>query len=91
MTRILLKGLACGSAAVIILTIMLAMPGIGRVAEVLLQPGYVLPRAYWGAAHDIAQLLLVVMLAVCFYTLVFSLGFKLRRCAAKPTRDQSQR
>ncbi len=47
------------------------IPSIGRIGEVLLEPGYWLPEAYWGGIHDPIQLLLVVMLNLCFYTLLF--------------------
>jgi hypothetical protein len=41
------------------------------VAGVILYPGYVLPKAYWGGAHDPLQILLVVALDVLFYGVAF--------------------
>ena len=47
------------------------VPSIGRIGEVLLEPGYWLPETYWGGIHDPIQLLLVAVLNLCFYTLLF--------------------
>jgi hypothetical protein len=51
---------------------MLFVPGLGQVSETLLEPGYALPRAYWGTVHDALQLLLVVFLNLLFYTVLFT-------------------
>jgi hypothetical protein len=41
-----------------------------RFADVILEPGYYLPNAYWGAVHDPLQLLLALVLDIGFWALM---------------------
>ena len=66
------RGAGIGVLFVIVAFFMLFMPGLGRVAEVLLEPGYALPEAYWGGVHDPLQLLLVAALNCVFYAALFA-------------------
>lgn len=70
--RIVGKGAIIGVLVVIVAFIMLFVPGLGRVGEILLEPGYALPRAYWGAVHDALQFLAVACLNCVFYTALFT-------------------
>jgi hypothetical protein len=62
-----LKVLAWSLALVIALFAAMFLPGVGRVAESLLGPGYALPEAYWGSVHDPIQLGIAFVLNVAFY------------------------
>lgn len=42
------RGAIIGMLVVIAAFIMLFVPGLGRVGEILLEPGYALPQVYWG-------------------------------------------
>jgi hypothetical protein len=70
--RTILVAFACAFGLVVALFMVMMVPGIGRIGELLLGPGYTLPEAYWGAVHDPLQLLLAFLLNVLFYTGVFS-------------------
>lgn len=52
--------------------VMMFVAGLRGLSEVLLEPGYALPRACWGAVHDVLQLFLVVFLDLVFYTVVLA-------------------
>jgi hypothetical protein len=68
--RSALKALGFSVALVVGLLLGMLLPVLGRLAEWLLQPGYVLPQALWGGVHDLIQLSLVVVLNVVFYFIV---------------------
>jgi hypothetical protein len=62
LARAFLRGSFVGFLLVALLFIALLLPGISYLAELLLEPGYVLPRLYWGAAHDPIQLISVAFI-----------------------------
>ena len=67
MTKRVLLSLLLGFAIVLILFVGMITPGVSRIAERLLGPGYAIPEAYWGAAHDPLQVLAAFLLNVIFY------------------------
>jgi hypothetical protein len=79
MKRIVVYGFGYGLAVVLILFMAMMLPGIGRIAESLLTPGYLIPEAYWGAAHDPVQILMAFLLNVVFYSIVMTFGLLLRQ------------
>lgn len=65
---VIVKGVAIGFALVIALFVGLFIPVTRTVADWLLTPGYALPVAYWGAAHDPLQILAAILLNIAFYS-----------------------
>ena len=65
--------------------IMLFVPGLGRVGEMLLEPGYALPQVYWGGVHDPLQFLAVACINWILYTALFAAVVWYRR---KEKRDR---
>ncbi len=83
MTMIIIKGIVIGFVVVLALFVGMTVPLVGRIAEWLLAPGYALPEAYWGAAHDPIQILAAFLLNVVFYaTLVSCVILLLKRKGA---------
>jgi hypothetical protein len=72
--RMLALGLGCGFSVVVMLFLVMMAPGVGPAAEWLLDPGYALPEAYWGATHDPIQVLTAFFLNVIFYAVVLTLA-----------------
>ena len=70
MIMIIVKGIAIGFVVVLALFVGTVVPVVGKIAERFLGPGYALPEAYWGAAHDPFQILAAFVLNVVFYSLV---------------------
>lgn len=57
---------------VVIAAFMLFIPGLGRVGEIVLEPGYALSQAYWGGVHDPLQFVAVAGINCIFYTALFA-------------------
>lgn len=66
------RGAIIGMLVVIAAFIMLFVPRLGRVGEILLEPGYALPQAYWGGVHDPLQFVAVAGINCIFYTALFA-------------------
>jgi len=56
----------------------IAVPFAGPIVEMALAPGYILPEAYWGAAHDPLQLLVANLLNIAIYAVIFAVLAHLR-------------
>jgi hypothetical protein len=85
--RTVLVAFGCGFGFVLFLFTVMMLPGIGRLGELLLGPGYALPEAYWGAVHDPLQLLLTFVLNVLFYAGSFLVVLWVRKRKRLPTKS----
>lgn len=66
------RGAGIGTLFVAAAFIAMVVPEMRGISELILEPGYLLPRAYWGGVHDALQILVVAGLNCVFYGAIFS-------------------
>jgi hypothetical protein len=82
MTTIIVRGIFIGFVMVLALFVGMTVPVVGHIAEWALGPGYALPEAYWGVAHDPFQILAAFVLNVVFYSLLACVVLLVKRKVA---------